>query len=43
MLNKLEMSNAEKSNTQSKLDEIILQDSSAKVCVYNMYLYNMYL
>ena len=33
MLNKLETANAEKSNTQSKLDEIMLQDSSAKVCV----------
>ena len=31
MLNKLEMANAEKSNTQSKLDEIMLQDSSTKV------------
>ena len=34
MLNKLEAANAEKSNTQSKLDEIMLQDSSTKVCVY---------
>ena len=34
ILNKLEMANAEKSNTQSKLDEIMLQDSSAKVCTY---------
>ena len=34
MLNKLEMANAEKSNTQSKLDEIMLQDSSAKVCTF---------
>ena len=34
MLNKLEKANAEKSNTQSKLDEIILQDSSAKVFIY---------
>ena len=34
MLNKLEAANAEKSNTQSKLDEIVLQDSSTKVCVY---------
>ena len=34
MLNKVEKANAEKSNTQSKLDEIILQDSSAKVCTY---------
>ena len=33
MLNKLEMGNAEKSNTQSRLDEIMLQDSSAKVCI----------
>ena len=33
MLDKLEASNAEKSNTQSKLDEIVLQDSSTKVCV----------
>ena len=31
MLNKLETANAEKSNTQSKLDEIMLQDSSTKV------------
>ena len=28
------MANAEKSNTQSKLDEIMLQDSSAKVCTF---------
>ena len=34
MLNKLEAANAEKSNTQSKLDEIMLQDSSTKVGVY---------
>ena len=34
MLNKLEMANAEKSSTQSKLDEIMLQDSSAKVCTF---------
>ena len=34
MLNKLETANAEKSNTQSKLDEIMLQDSSAKVCTF---------
>ena len=32
MLDKLEAANAEKSNTQSKLDEIMLQDSSTKVC-----------
>ena len=31
MLNKLETANAEKLNTQSKLDEIMLQDSSTKV------------
>ena len=31
MLNKLETANAKKSNTQSKLDEIMLQDSSTKV------------
>jgi len=31
MLKKVEMVNAEKSSTQSKLDEIVLQDSSAKV------------
>ena len=36
MLNKLEMTNAEKSNTQSKLDEIMLQDSTAKVYVIIM-------
>ena len=33
MLDKLEAANADKSNTQSKLDEIVLQDSSTKVCV----------
>ena len=32
MLKKVEMVNAEKSSTQSKLDEIVLQDSSVKVC-----------
>ena len=32
MLKKVEMINAEKSSTQSKLDEIVLQDSSVKVC-----------
>jgi len=31
MLKKVEMVNAEKSSTQSKLDEIVLQDSSGKV------------
>ena len=38
MLNKLETANAEKSNTQSKLDEIMLQDSSTKV-KYSNYVY----
>ena len=38
MLNKLETANAEKSNTQSKLDEIMLQDSSTRVN-YRNYVY----